>query len=138
METKVIKMYRISNYLYKKRLYSLASIFTHLIRLLFSASIPASCSIGKNTQIKHGGLGVVIHNNAVIGENCTIYQHVTIGGKESSGTPVIGKNVYIGTGACILGNVRIGDGVKIGANSVVIKDVPENSTVVGVPGKILQ
>ena len=85
-------------------------------------------------------IGIVIHQNAIIGSNTIIYQNVTIGrrngNKEES--PIIGKNCIIGAGACVLGNIKIGNNVKIGANSVVVTDVPDNCTVVGIPGEIIK
>ncbi|MDO6639187.1 serine O-acetyltransferase [Shewanella sp. 5_MG-2023] len=138
MDSKVVKLYRISHYFYLKKRFFLSKIVRVIIRILFSAEIPPSCLLGKNIQIKHGGLGVVLHDNLVVGEDCVIYQNVTIGGREKSGTPKIGNNVYIGAGACILGNVKIGNNVKIGANSVVIKDVSDGETVVGIPAYVIR
>ncbi len=137
-ETKILKMYRIANFLYRKKIPLIPKIITKLIRIIFSAEIPCSCKLGCGVQLKHGGLGVVIHDRAVIGNNTTIFQHVTIGGRENRGVPQIGENVYIGAGACILGNVKVGNNVKIGANSIVIKDVPDSVTVGGIPAKILK
>ena len=84
------------------------------------------------------GHGTIINKFSVIGENCTIYHGVTIGGLENEWPPKIGDNVYIGCGAKILGNIRIGNNVKIGAGAVVVHDVPDNATVVGVPAKIIK
>ncbi|MCD7785685.1 MAG: serine O-acetyltransferase [Oscillospiraceae bacterium] len=90
------------------------------------------------TTLAYGGVGVVIHKNAVIGKDCIIESNVTIGGRNNiPGAPVIGDNVFIGTGAKILGNIRIGSGSIIGANAVVIYDVPEKCSVGGIPAKIL-
>lgn len=90
--------------------------------------------------MSHQGMGVVIHPNTVIGENCTIYQHSTFGeahGKNTAiGAPTIGDNVMVGVGAAILGPVKIGNNVSIGANAVVIHDVPDNAVVAGVPAEI--
>ncbi|WP_183243577.1 DapH/DapD/GlmU-related protein [Anoxybacillus mongoliensis] len=99
-------------------------------------------TIGENLIIAHGGNGVVIHPDAIIGNNVTIFHQVTIGinpgelGK-STKAPIIGDNVFIGVGAKIIGDVKIGDNVKIGANAVVVKNIPANSTVVGNPAKII-
>lgn len=77
--------------------------------------------------------GIVINKDALIGENCTIFQQVTIGAVQGKvGAPIIGDNVYIGAGAKILGNIKVGNNVKIGANTVVTKDVPDGVTVVGI------
>jgi serine O-acetyltransferase len=134
-ESKVVKAYRVSNFFYRNRCFFLSRLVTKLIRLAFSAEIPASCIIGENVQFKHGALGVVLHDNLIIGNHCVVYQNVTIGGREHHGTPQIGDNVYIGSGACILGNVKVGDNSKIGANAVVLYDVLAESTVVGIPAK---
>lgn len=84
-------------------------------------------------------MGVVIHSRAVIGENCTIAQQVTIGGRSGIfNVPIIGNNVYLGAGCKVLGDVHVGDNVVIGANAVVIHDVPENAIVAGVPAKVLR
>jgi len=94
--------------------------------------------IGHELFIDHG-MGVVIGETAVIGDNVTLYQGVTLGGtgkEKGKRHPTVGNNVVIGTGAKVLGNITIGDNSYIGANAVVIKDVPPNSTVVGVPGRI--
>ena len=94
--------------------------------------------MGKGIYLGHNGLGCVIHERAVIGENTKIYQNVTIGGRGQSGCPAIGKNVFIGCGACILGGITIGDNANIGSNAVAIIDVPEGCTAVGVPAKIIK
>lgn len=82
--------------------------------------------------------GIVIHQKSRIGENTLIYQNVTLGGRKGSSGPIVGKNCVIGSGACILGDIKIGDNVKIGANAVVLKDIPDNCTVVGVPARIVK
>lgn len=89
-------------------------------------------------HLPHHLNGIIVAPNAVIGENCTIFHQVTIGQNEQKQAPIIGDNCYIGTGAKIIGGVTIGDNVKIGANAVVVKDVPSNCTVVGVPGTIIK
>lgn len=135
-ETKVMKLYRLENNLYKKGIPILPKVICKIIRIFFGAEIPYTCKIGENVELKHGGLGIVIHDKAEIGDGSIIYHNVTIGGREQKGHPIIGKNVYIGTGACILGGITIGDNVKVGANAVVLKDLPSNSTAVGVPATI--
>jgi serine O-acetyltransferase len=105
----------------------------------YGISIPYSTKIGSGFVIGHFG-GIVVSNRAVIGKNCTIAHGVTVGkanrGK-NKGYPTIRDNVYIGPGAKIVGKVRVGDNVAIGANCVVTKDVPDNAVVVGVPGKVI-
>ena len=101
----------------------------------FSCDIPIETKIGKGLVLPHGGNGIFISRGACIGENCTIFQQVTIGSntlKESKnkGVPVIGNNVYIGAGAKIIGNVIVGDNVRIGANAIVTLDIHSNATVV--------
>lgn len=114
-------------------------------RFLFSCDIQIGAQIDLSTKLYHGGLGVVVHKNAVIGKDCIIMQGVTIGSalrKEASFeqndvAPIIGDGVLVGARATVLGNVRIGDGSVIGAGAVVTKSVPANSTVVGVPARVI-
>jgi serine O-acetyltransferase len=107
--------------------------------LIFNSHIPCSSSIGKGTKFAYGGIGVVIHSRAVIGENCVIGTNVTIGGKSKEfEVPNIGDETYISTGSKILGNVKIGRGSIIGANAVVVKDVPEKTIAAGVPATIIR
>lgn len=106
-----------------------------LNRLTFGCDIPCSVMIGKNLSLPHFGLGVVIHPCTVIGNNVKIYQQVTIGARGSDWHPVIGDGVLLGAGCKILGSVHIGDKAKVGANSVVLADVPDNATAVGIPAK---
>lgn len=109
------------------------------MRVMFSCDIPPATKIGEGTAFVHNGLGCVVNECAVIGKNCKILQNVTIGGRgEEGGAPVIGDNVLIGAGACILGMIKIGDGAKIGANAVVVKDVPKNATAIGIPATIIK
>lgn len=128
----------------KKKVPVIPSLLQKSIRLLFSAEIPKSCKLGNNVQLKHGGLGVVIHHDSIIGENTVIYQQVTIAGEELTDEnrnkrryPIIGKNCLIGTGAFIMGGITIGDNVRIGAHAVVLSDIPSNTTAVGVPAYII-
>lgn len=135
----LINFYRLSNFLYKKRIPFLPKIMYYIQFLLYNSSVPYKTTIGKNSKFAYGGIGCVIHERAVIGQNCIIGQNITIGGKSKIyKVPVIGNNVYIGAGARILGNVKIGDNVIIGANSVVIKDIKSNSIVAGIPAKIIK
>ena len=135
----IIKLYRISNYFYKKKITVIANIIYYLQFLIFNSSIPPSTKIGRNAKVAYGGIGLVIHGKAVIGENCFIGQNITIGGKSKIYKyPKIGNNVYMAAGCRILGNIKIGNNVIIGPNSVVVKDVPDNCIVVGIPAKILK
>lgn len=108
--------------------------------MIASNAVSAQAVIGKGTKFYHRGLGCVVHEKTVIGNNCKIFQNVTLGaklsGKESGDqVPVIGDEVMIGAGAVLLGNIQIGDRAVIGANAVVVKNVPEGAVVMGVPGK---
>jgi len=110
-----------------------------LTELITGISIPFSVKIGRGLYIGHFGR-IIINGRAEIGENCSIATGVVIGtrGLGDEGVPMIGNNVFIGVDAKILGNIKVGDGAKIGANAVVIKDVPENATVVGVPARVVK
>ena len=135
---------RICKYLKGKKLLKLAlyhfakGILRHY-KYKYGISIPFTTSIDVGFYIGHFG-GIFINPKTKIGKNCNISQDVTLGVKNrgnNSGTPVIGDNVYIGPGVKIFGNIRIGDNVAIGANCVVTKDIPDNSVVVGIPGKVI-
>ena len=112
---------------------------SYLTRIITGIEIHPGASIGNRFFIDHGE-GVVIGETAIIGDDVLIYQQVTLGGtgKESGKRhPTLGNNVIVGAGAKVLGNIKIGDHVRIGAGSVVVNDVPEHSTVVGIPGRIV-
>ena len=131
--------HRINHFLYKIKLKGLARLFSQISRFFTHIEIHPGAEIGKNLLIDHGA-GVVIGETAIVGDDCTIYQGVTLGGtgkQTGKRHPTIGNNVFIGSGAKILGNINIGDNCKIGANSVVLKDVPSNSTAVGIPARII-
>ena len=104
-------------------------------------AVSARAEIGKGTKFWHRGMGCVVHYNAKIGRECRILPNVMIGSKFAGGLPdaqppTIGNNVFIGTGAVVIGNIRVGDDVLIGANSIVTKDVPDNCYAVGSPAVI--
>lgn len=106
--------------------------------LVFISSVPPTVQIGRGTRFAYGGIGVVIHGECIIGSGCTIGQGVTLGGDGNRrGVPQLGNNVYVGAGARLIGPIFIGDGARIGANAVVISDVPSHATAVGVPAKIV-
>jgi len=135
----LIKVHRISHFLYKKKIPLLPRLFRFIIFLLYNSDIPSSVRIGKNAVFGHSGIGVVIHQDAVIGDHCTIGQGITIGGRSKNPTvPVIGNHVYIAAGARVLGPIKIGNNVIVAPNAVVIKDVPDNCIVGGIPAKILK
>src|SRR3990167_1079516 len=130
--------HRVSHALYQSKLYFLSRVLSQFARSLTGVEIHPGAVIGKGLFIDHG-MGVVIGETAILGENVTLFQGVTLGGtgKETGKRhPTLGTNVVVGTGAKVLGNITIGDNSYIGANAVVIKDVPTNATVVGVPGRI--
>jgi serine O-acetyltransferase len=130
--------HRIAHFFYNIDLRFLARLISQISRFMTGIEIHPGAKIGKGLFIDHG-MGVVIGETAVIGDNVLLYQGVTLGGtglSKGKRHPTIGDNVVIGGGAKVLGNITVGDNSYIGANAVVIKDVPQNSTVVGVPGRI--
>jgi serine O-acetyltransferase len=132
--------YRIANAIYKKGFKRTARFIMAINQFLTNIDIHPAATIGENVFIDHG-IGIVIGETTIIGNNVTIYQGVTLGGvslNPGKRHPTIEDDVIIGAGAKILGNITIGKGSKIGANSVVVKDVPPYSTVVGIPGKIIK
>ncbi|WP_288678732.1 serine O-acetyltransferase EpsC [uncultured Clostridium sp.] len=134
----VLVFYRIAHGLYKIKLFFLARLISQLGRFFTGIEIHPGAKIGKGLFIDHG-MGVVIGETAEIGDNVTIYHGVTLGGTgKDNGKrhPTIGNDVIIGCGAKILGPISIGDGAKIGANSVVLKNVPKGKTAVGIPAVI--
>ena len=136
---KAIIYYFISRFFYLKKFYYISRKICYIGRKITGIEIHPGAIIGKNLFIDHGS-GVVIGETTVIGDNVIIYQGVTLGGtgkEEGKRHPNIGNNVLIGAGAKVLGNINIGDNVKIGAGSIVLKDAPNNSTIVGVPGKVV-
>lgn len=116
-----------------------AQLFKNINRFIFCCDIAYDIQLGYGLHLPHQGLGVVIGPETVIGDNVTIFQHVTLGAKVNGkgySAPTIGNNVVIGAGACILGDVHIGNNVYIGANAIVLKDVPDNCMAIGVPAQI--
>jgi serine O-acetyltransferase len=133
-------MYRIANRLHRMKVPFLPRFIAQFTRWITGVEIHPGATIGKGFFIDHG-MGVVIGETTIIGDNVTLYQGVTLGGtgkERGKRHPTIGNNVVVGTGAKVLGNISVGDNVQIGANAVVIKDVPQNSTVVGVPGRVVK
>lgn len=130
--------HRVAHFFYKIHLFFVARYISQLIRWATGIEIHPGAVIGKRFFIDHG-MGVVIGETAIIGDDVLLYQGVTLGGtglEKGKRHPTIGNNVVVGAGAKILGNISVGDNSYIGSNAVVIKDVPPNSTVVGVPGRI--
>lgn len=131
--------HRIAHFFYKLRLFFLARLISQISRFITGVEIHPGAQIGKRLFIDHG-MGIVIGETAIIGDDCLIYHQVTLGGmssKDEKRHPTLGNNVMVGTGAKILGNIHIGDKAKIGANCIVIHDVEAGKTVVGVPGEVL-
>ena len=135
----VLIFHKIAHFLYEYKLYFLARLVSQFARFITGIEIHPGAKIGKRLFIDHG-MGIVIGETATIGNDCTIYHGVTLGGTgkdKKKRHPDVGNNVMIGCGAKVLGPIKIGDNVKIGANAVVLKDVEKNTTVVGVPAKVI-
>ncbi|MBS1270273.1 MAG: Serine acetyltransferase [Gammaproteobacteria bacterium] len=133
-------VHRLSHKLWSAEWCWLARFISHIARWLTGIEIHPGAQIGRRFFVDHG-MGVVIGETAVIGADCTLYHGVTLGGttwKKIKRHPTLGKNVVVGAGAKVLGPVEIGDFARIGSNSVVVKDVPDHATVVGIPGRILE
>jgi serine O-acetyltransferase len=134
-----ILMHRFNHWLWNKRLFLLARLSAHLTRFFTGIEIHPGAAIGRRFFIDHG-MGIVIGETSEIGDDCSIYHGVTLGGttwQKGKRHPTLENNVVIGAGAKILGPVTIGSGARIGCNAVVVKDVPLGATVVGVPGHVV-
>ena len=144
---KAVFFHKISNFFYKAGFELLARIISQTIRFFTGIEIHPGAKIGKNLFIDHG-MGVVIGETSEIGDNVTIYHAVTLGGSSPSidserqrhekRHPTIGDDVVIGSGAQIIGPIKVGNNARIAANAVVVKDVPENATMVGIPAKAVK
>ncbi len=133
-------VHRIAHVFYLKRIYVIARMLSHVSRFFTGIEIHPGAKIGRRVFIDHG-MGIVIGETSEIGDDVILYKGVVLGGtslEKEKRHPTIGKNVVIGSNACVLGPIAIGDGAKIGSGSVVVKDVPGGATVVGVPGKIVE
>ncbi|MCM8758062.1 MAG: serine O-acetyltransferase [Candidatus Omnitrophica bacterium] len=133
-----IILHRFAHFFYRIKLFFFARLLSQINRHLTGIEIHPGAKLGRGIFIDHG-MGVVIGETAIVGDNVLIYQGVTLGGtglQKGKRHPTIGNNVVIGAGAKVLGNITVGDNSYIGANAVVIKDVPDNSTVVGVPARL--
>ena len=136
----VLLWYRIAHFFYRHRFYFLARIFSQMGRFFTEIEIHPGAQIGRGLVIDHGS-GVVIGETTVIGDDCTIYQGVTLGGTgkdKGKRHPTLGNNVMVGAGARILGPFKVGDNSRIAAGAVVLEEVPPNSTAVGVPARIVR
>lgn len=135
-----LRMYRFAHFLYKMKLRFLARAISQTARFFTGIEIHPGAKIGLGVFIDHG-MGVVIGETSEIGDNVIIYQNVTLGGTgkdKGKRHPTIQSNVMISSGAKVLGPITVGQNSKIGANAVVLKDVPPNSTVVGIPGRVVK
>ncbi len=134
-----ITVHRLVHALWKAKIPLLPRFIAECVHRFTGIEIHPGATIGRGFFIDHG-TGVVIGGTAIVGDNVTLYQGVTLGGTSLQRTkrhPTLGNNVSVGLGAAILGDITIGDNVKVGANSVVVRDVPPNSTVVGIPGRVV-
>lgn len=132
--------YRISHWFFRHRLFFIARFISQYAKFRTGIEIHPGATIGKGIFIDHG-MGVVIGETTEIGDYCTLYQGVTLGGtgkEKGKRHPTLGNNVMVGAGAKILGPVRVGDNAKVGANALVLFEVPSNSTAVGVPAHVVR
>ena len=144
---KAVFFHQISNFFYKAGFDLIARIISQIVRFFTGIEIHPGAKLGKNLFIDHG-MGVVIGETSEVGDNVTIYHAVTLGGSSPSidsekqrhekRHPTIGHDVVIGSGAQIIGPVKVGNNSRIAANAVVVKDVPENATMVGIPAKAVK
>jgi serine O-acetyltransferase len=133
-------LHRVSHRLWLWKLYWLARVLSNVTRLFTGIEIHPGAKIGRRFFIDHG-MGVVIGETAVIGDDCTLYHGVTLGGtswQKGKRHPTLGNGVVVGAGAKVLGPIEIGDDARIGSNAVVVKSVPPGATAVGVPGRLIQ
>ncbi len=134
-----LTMHRLSHWLWGHRLRWLARLNSHLTRFLTGIEIHPGATIGRRVFIDHG-MGVVIGETAEIGDECTLYHGVTLGGtswNKGKRHPTLARGVVIGAGAKVLGPIAVGEGAKIGSNAVVVRDVPAGATAVGIPARII-
>lgn len=131
--------HRLAHAFYKRKFYFIARVISQISRFFTGIEIHPAAKIGRRFFIDHG-MGVVIGETCEIGDNVTVFQGVTLGGtgkEKGKRHPTVKDNALIATGAKVLGSITIGENSKVGAGSVVLKDVPPNSTVVGIPGKVV-
>jgi serine O-acetyltransferase len=135
-----VLVHRLTHWLWLRKLKWLARVLSNVARLFTGIEIHPGADLGRRLFIDHG-MGVVIGETAVIGDDCTLYHGVTLGGtswQKGKRHPSLGRDVVVGAGAKVLGPIVIGDGARIGSNAVVVKTVPAGATVVGVPGRIIE
>ena len=134
-----ILCHRVNHWLWKKRLRLLARVAAHISRFLTGVEIHPGATIGRRLFIDHG-MGIVIGETSEIGDDCSIYHGVTLGGttwRKGKRHPTLKSGVIIGAGAKVLGPITVGVDARIGSNAVVVKDVPDHATVVGIPGRVI-
>lgn len=132
--------HKIANFFFKRKMCFIARLISQLSRFFTGIEIHPGATIGKRVFFDHG-MGIVIGETAEIGDDCVIYHGVTLGGTSATRSkrhPTLKNGVIVGTGAKILGNITLGENVKIGANSVVLKSIPDNRVAVGIPAKIIK
>lgn len=137
---KAVRRYRVSNWFFKRNMKFIARYLSQRARHKTGIEIHPGATIGKGLFIDHG-MGVVIGETTEIGDNCTIYQNVTLGGTgkdEGKRHPTLGNNVMVGAGAKVLGPFKVGDNARIAAGAVVLNEIPPNSTAVGVPARVVK
>ena len=135
-----VLIHRFAHRLWQAQLHWLARLLSNVARLLTGIEIHPGAVIGRRFFIDHG-MGVVIGETAVVGDDCTLYHGVTLGGtswQKGKRHPTLGRDVVVGAGAKVLGPIEVGDGARIGSNAVIVKPVPAGSTVIGVPGRIIE
>ena len=134
-----LRLHRLAHFLWRHRLRLIARLLSHINRFVTGIEIHPGAKIGRRFFIDHG-MGVVIGETAEIGDDVLVYQGVVLGGtslEKKKRHPTIGNNVVIGAAAILLGPITVGEGARVGANSVVVKSVPPGTTVVGVPGRVV-
>ena len=132
--------HKIANFFFKRKMCFIARLISQLSRFFTGIEIHPGATIGKRVFFDHG-MGIVIGETAEIGDDCVIYHGVTLGGTSATRSkrhPTLKNGVVVGTGAKILGNITLGENVKIGANSVVLKSIPDNRVAVGIPAKVIK
>ncbi len=135
-----VLFHRASHWFYRRKRYILARLISQFARFVTGIEIHPGATIGERLFIDHG-LGVVIGETAEVGDDVLLYQGVTLGGtgnQRGKRHPTIGNRVVVGTGASVLGSIKLGDDVKVGAGSVVVHSVPDGATVIGIPGRVVK
>jgi serine O-acetyltransferase len=135
----MLAIHAVAHWLWKHKIPVIPRVLSVLNRLIFATQLPAGTRLGKGVRLNYSGLGTVIHARAVIGNNVEIGPGVVIGGRSKLyEVPIIEDDVQIGVGAKVLGPIRVGRGAVIGANAVVLHDVPAGAVVVGIPARVLR